>query len=42
MVCYIVLRKWDQTRLSYVPVSEWTMEKEGAKLVKIDDKDDKR
>ena len=33
---------WDQTGLSYVPVSEWTMEKEGAKRVPIDGKDDKR
>ena len=32
---------WDQTGLSYVPVSEWTMEQEGAKRVPIDDKDDK-
>ena len=22
---------WDQTGLNYIPVSEWTMEKEGAK-----------
>ena len=33
---------WDQTGLSYVPVSEWTMEKEGAKRVPINGKDDKR
>ena len=33
---------WDQTALSYVPVSQWTMEEEGAKRVKIDGKDDKR
>ena len=33
---------WDQTALSYVPVSQWTMEEEGAKRVEIDGKDDKR
>ena len=33
---------WDQTDLSYVPVSQWTMEEEGAKRVEIDGKDDKR
>ena len=33
---------WDQTGLNYVPVSEWTMEKEGSKRVPIDGKDDKR
>ena len=33
---------WDQTGLSYVPVSQWTMEEEGAKQVEIDGKDDKR
>jgi len=32
---------WDQTGLSYVPVSEWTMEKEGAKQIPIDGKDNK-
>ena len=32
----------DQTGLKYVPVSEWTMEQEGAKRVEIDGKDDKR
>ena len=32
---------WDQTGLSYVPVSQWTMEEEGAKRIKIDGKDDK-
>ena len=33
---------WDQTGLNYVPVSQWTMEQEGAKRVEIDGKDDKR
>ena len=33
---------WDQTALSYVPVSQCTMEEEGAKQVEIDGKDDKR
>ena len=32
---------WDQTGLNYVPVSQWTMAKEGAKRVEIDGKDDK-
>ena len=33
---------WDQTALSNVPVSQWTMEEEGAKQVEIDGKDDIR
>ena len=33
---------WDQTGLNYVPVSNWTMEKEGAKRVEIKGLDDKR
>ena len=33
---------WDQTGLNYVPVSSWTMEKEGAKWVEIKGLDDKR
>ena len=33
---------WDQTGLNYVLVSQWTMEQEGAKRVKIDGKDDKQ
>ena len=33
---------WDQTGLNYVPVSSWTMEKEGAKRVEIKGLDDKR
>ena len=32
---------WDQTGLSYVPVSQWTMEEEGAKQIEINGKDDK-
>lgn len=32
----------DQTGLNYVPVSQWTMEAEGAKRVQVDGKDDKR
>ena len=32
---------WDQTCLSYVAVSQWTMEEEGAKQIEIDGKDDK-
>ena len=33
---------WDQTGLNYVPVFNWTMEKEGAKRVEIKGLDDKR
>ena len=33
---------WDQTGLNYVAVSNWTVEKEGAKHVKIKGLDDKR
>ena len=32
----------DQTALSYVLVSQWTMEEEGAKRVEMDGKDNKR
>ena len=31
---------WDQMGLNYVPVSSWTMEKEGAKRVEIKGLDD--
>lgn len=33
---------WDQTGIHYIPVSSWTMEKEGAKRVEITAVDDKR
>ena len=33
---------WDQTGLSIVPTSDWTMEKRGAKVVPIANTDDKR
>ena len=33
---------WDHTDLNYVPVSNWTMEKEGAKRVEIGGINDKR
>ena len=33
---------WDQTGLSIVPSGEWTMEKEGTKIVPIAHSDDKR
>ncbi len=33
---------WDQTGIHYVPVSSWTMEKEGSKRVEIAGVDDKR
>lgn len=33
---------WDQTGLSIIPTGNWTMEKEGAKVVSIAHADDKR
>ena len=33
---------FDQTALSYVPTSQWTIEQEGTKRVEIIAKDDKR
>ena len=33
---------WDQTAIKYVPVSEWTMAKEGSKKVEIAGLNDKR
>ena len=33
---------WDQTGLSIIPTSNWTMEREGAKVVSIAYVDDKR
>ena len=33
---------WDQTALSIIPTGEWTMEKQGAKVVPIANADDKR
>lgn len=33
---------WDQTGIHYIPVSSWTMEKEGSKRVEIAGIDDKR
>ena len=33
---------WDQTSLSIFPMGDWTMEKEGAKIVPIAHSDDKR
>ena len=32
---------WDQTAIKYVPVAEWTMEKQGSKKIKIAGLDDK-
>ena len=37
-----LILNWDHTGLKYVPVSSWTMAKEGAKRMFIDGKDDKR
>ena len=33
---------WDQTGINYIPVSLWTMTKEGSKRVEMIGKDDKR
>ena len=33
---------WDHTGIQYVPISSWTMAKEGSKRVEIAGKDDKR
>ena len=33
---------WDQTGLSIIPTGNWTMEREGAKVVSIAHADDKR
>ena len=33
---------WDQTGINYIPVSSWTMEKEGSKRVAVASKDDKQ
>lgn len=33
---------WDQTGIQYVPVSNWTMAKEGSQHVEFVGKDDKR
>ena len=37
-----LILNWDQTGLSIVPTVDWTMEKEGAKIVPIAHNDDKR
>ena len=37
-----LILNWDQTGLSIVPTGDWTMEKEGAKIVPIAHNDDKR
>lgn len=36
-----LILNFDQTGLNYVPVTHWTMEKEGAKMVEVANKDDK-
>ena len=33
---------WDQTSVHYIPISQWTMEKQGTKHVKIVAADDKK
>ena len=39
--CELIIN-WDQTGINYVPVSSWTMAKEGSKRVEIAGIDDKR
>ena len=39
--CDLVIN-WDQIGMQYVPVSNWTMAKEGSQCVEILGKDDKR
>ena len=39
---YDLIINWDQTGIKYIPVSEWTMEKEGSKRVEIAGINDKR
>ena len=41
-ICDEMIANWDQTGINYVPVSSWTMEKEGSKRVELIGKDDKR
>ena len=36
-----LILNWDQTVINYVPVSNWTMAKQGSKKVKIAEVDDK-
>jgi len=37
-----LILNWDQTGMSIIPTSDWTMEKEGASRVSIANADDKR
>jgi hypothetical protein len=37
--CLVI--NWDQTGINYVPVSNWTMEKEGSRRVEVFGADDK-
>ena len=39
---YELILNFDQTGLNYIPVTHWTMEKEGAKRVEVVAKDDKQ
>ena len=32
-----LILNWDQTAIKYVPVAEWTMEKQGSKKLKLQD-----
>ena len=41
-ICQEMIVNWDQTGINYVPVSSWTMEKEGPRRVELIGKEDKR
>ena len=42
MILFDLIINWDQTGIKYIPVSEWTMEKEGSRRVEIAGLTDKR
>ena len=41
-ICEETIVNWDQTGINFVPVSSWTMVKEGSKWVELIGKDDKK
>ena len=42
MIPLELIINWDQTGCKLVPISEWTMERQGSKKVPVVGKDDKR
>ena len=42
MIPLELIINWDQTGCKLVPISEWTMERQGSKEVPVVGKDDKR